>query len=125
MSTHFLATPLGKKIIISSKIPQPAEVRAKNIIKPSFDDLSAEQCQDYEAWKKEGQEQLDTLEKKLKEEFETLKKQQEEEDMKSFLSGYKKDRQGVTVPVGENKLPPMLRIRAEPTVSLTSFLRTK
>ena len=106
---------------MSGQIPRPAEVSAENIIKPSFDDLSAEQRQDYEAWKKERQEQLDALEKKRKEEFEALKKQQEEEDVKSFLSGYKKERQGGLVPLGENKLPPMLGIPAEPTVSSDVF----
>ena len=34
-------------------IPQPTKISAENIIKPSFDDLSAEQRESYEALKKQ------------------------------------------------------------------------
>ena len=46
----------------NSKIPQPTEISAENIIKPNLDDLSADQRQAIEAMKKQRQEQLDALE---------------------------------------------------------------
>ena len=46
----------------NGKIPQPSEVSAENIIKPSLDDLLADQRQVIEAMKKQRQEQLDALE---------------------------------------------------------------
>ena len=61
------------------KLPQPAEISAENIIKPSFDDLSVEQLEVYEALKRKRQQQLEALEKQRKEKFEALKKRQEEE----------------------------------------------
>ena len=55
MSTHFLATPLGK-IVMS--IPHPTKVSTENIIKPSFDELSEDQRQAFEPLRKQRQEQL-------------------------------------------------------------------
>ena len=53
----------------NGKIPQPTEISAENIIKPSLDDLSADHCQAIEAMKKQRQEKLDALEQQRKEEF--------------------------------------------------------
>ena len=39
-------------------IPQPTKVSAENIIKPSFDELSEDQRQTFEALKKQRQEQI-------------------------------------------------------------------
>ena len=78
---------------MTNGIPQPAKVSAENIIKPSFDELSAEHLEAFEALKKQRQEQLEALEKQRKEEFEALKKRQEEEDRETFLASFKKDRQ--------------------------------
>ncbi|KAK1668451.1 hypothetical protein QYE76_056610 [Lolium multiflorum] len=103
------------------KLPQPAEISAENIIKPSFDDLSAEQLEAYEALKRKRQEQLEALEKQRKEEFEALKKRQEEEDRETFLASFKKDRQGGATSLGEVKLPPLLGDPAEPSVSTSLF----
>jgi hypothetical protein len=103
------------------KLPQPSEISAENIIKPSFDDLSAEQLEAYEALKRKRQEQLEALEKQRKEEFEALKKRQEEEDRETFLASFKKDRQGGATSLGEVKLPPLLGDPAEPSVSTSLF----
>jgi hypothetical protein len=44
---------------MSSGIPQPTKVSAENIIKPSFDDLSADQRQSYEALKKQLEDHIE------------------------------------------------------------------
>jgi hypothetical protein len=113
-------TPL-EKIIMSSGIPQPAKVSAENIIKPSFDDLLADQHESYEALKKQRLEQLEALELKCMEEFEALKKRQEEEDREMFLASFKKDRHGDVTSLGDIQLPPMLGDPAEPSVSTSVF----
>ena len=110
MSTHFLATPLGK---IVKTIPQPTKISAENIIKPSFDELSEDQRQHYETWRKQRQDQM-------REEYEAKVKKQEEEDMEAYLENYSKDRQGKTTPLGKIKLP-LLGKRAEPSVSESLF----
>jgi hypothetical protein len=92
----------------SSQISQPVKISAKNIIKLSFEDLSAKQREAYEALKNKGQEQLEAMEKKSKEDFEALKKRQHDEDMEMFLGSFHKDRQGVVTLLEEAKLPPML-----------------
>ena len=69
----------------SDKIRKPSEVDAGNIIKPNFEELSAEHRQIYEDYKKAC----------------------EEKEMQEFLGNFKKDRQGNITPVGEVKLPPL------------------
>ncbi|KAK1668214.1 hypothetical protein QYE76_056373 [Lolium multiflorum] len=108
--THFLATPLGKIIMSEGKIPQSAEISAENIIRPSFDDLSAEQRGAYEALKKQRQE-------KRQEEFMAQQKKREEEDMEAHLANFKKERQGGAIQLGEINLPPVLGESAEPSKS--------
>ncbi|KAF0935206.1 hypothetical protein E2562_031153 [Oryza meyeriana var. granulata] len=55
-----------------SKIPKPGDISTDNIIKPSFDELSEEHHQAYEAYKKK----------------------REEEEMDRFLANFNKDHQG-------------------------------
>jgi hypothetical protein len=97
-----------------SRIPQPSEINAENIIKPSFDDLSEDQRQAYEALKKQRQQ-------KREEEFLAQAKKEEEEDAEAYLASFKKDRQGSATQLGEIKLPPILSKTAEPSVSKSSF----
>ena len=78
-----------------SNLPQPSEVNADNIIKPSLDELSEEHRQAYEALKKQREEA-----------FEVHKKKRKEEDLEAFLASFKKDRQGNITPIGEIRLPP-------------------
>jgi hypothetical protein len=96
------------------KIPQPAEISAENIIRPSFDDLSAEQHEAYEALKKQRQE-------KRQEEFMAQQKKREEEDMEAYLANFKKERQGSAIQLGEINLPPVLCKSAESSVSKSLF----
>ena len=53
-------------------LPKPSEVDADNIIKPNFEELSAEHRQAFEEYKKAC----------------------EEKEMREFLAKFKKDRQG-------------------------------
>ena len=83
-----------------------AEISTENIIRPSFDELSDEHRQAYEAFEKQRDEA-----------FEALKKQRKEEDMQAFLANFNKDRQGNATPVGEIKLPPLPVEPVKPSVS--------
>jgi hypothetical protein len=91
-----LATPLGKEenqgtstplSIMSggNKIPKPADISTDNIIKPSFDELSEEHRQAYEAYKKK----------------------RDEEDMNRYLANFNKDRLGNITAVGDITFPPL------------------
>jgi hypothetical protein len=86
-STYFLATPLGKKkdqsATMASKIPKPNKVDANNIQRPSFEQLSAEDRQAYEAYMKECEEE--NIRQKEKE---------DEEASRWFLSHFSIDRKG-------------------------------
>ena len=66
-------------------LPNPSEVDAGNIIKPSLEELSEEYRQAYEEYKKAH----------------------EEKELQEFLGNFKKDRQGNVAPVGEIKFPPL------------------
>src|ERR1041385_2043384 len=89
VSTHFLATPLGKSFKKSSStMSKSAEINADNIIRPSLDELSEEHRQAYEAIKKQRQEQR-------MEAYEALMKQREEEDLQVFLANFDKTRQEI------------------------------
>jgi hypothetical protein len=74
----------------------PIEVSAEYIIQPSFDDLSEDQRQAYEALKKQREE-------KHREEFLARQKKEEEEDMEVYLASFKKDHQGGATQLGGNK----------------------
>ena len=93
-----------------NKIAQPAEISLENIIRPAFDELSAEHRQAFEDMKKQREE-----------EFKALREKQEAEDLKAYLASFKKDRQGVIAPVKELKLPPMVINSDKPSVSTELF----
>ena len=78
-------------------LPKPSEVDADNIIKPNFEELSAEHHQA----------------------FEEYKKAHEEKEMQEFLAKFKKDHQGNIAPVGEMKFPPLHDEQVKPSVSDT------
>jgi len=59
-------------------LPNPSEVDAGNIIKPSLEELSEEHRRAYEEYKKA----------------------REEKELQDFLGNFKKDRQGNIAPVG-------------------------
>ena len=92
------------------KIPQPSKISANNIIRPSFDELSVDQRQVFEA-----------LKRQRREEAEALLGKKEEEDMEAFLASFKKDHQGAITSTGEIKLPPLLSKPTEPSVSTSQF----
>ena len=68
-----------------NKIPKPADISTDNIIKPSFDELSEEHRQAYEAYNKK----------------------RDEEEMDRFLANFNKDRQGNITAVGDITFPPL------------------
>ena len=72
MSTHFLATPLGKNqsATMAGKITKPSDVDAANISRPTVQQLSAEH-----------QKALDNIQKKIREEKEKEIQKLEEEAM--------------------------------------------
>src|SRR6266542_3732357 len=94
--------------------PQPSKISANNIIRPSFDELSEDQRQAFEALKKRRQKEVEALLRK-----------KEEEDMEAFLASFKKDHQGTITSTGEVKLPPLLSKPTEPSVSTSQFLTTR
>ena len=49
------------------KIPQPSKISADNIIRPSFDELSVDQRQVFEALKKQRREEVEALLRKKEE----------------------------------------------------------
>ena len=99
---------------MTNGILQPAKISAENIIRPSFDELSADQREAYETLKKQRQEQRE-------EEIKALKEKQEEEDLQAYLASFKVDRQGTGTSQGEIKLPPLLGNSAGSSVSNSLF----
>ena len=95
---------------VGQQDPQPFKISADNIVRPSFDELSADQRQVFEA-----------LKKQRREEAEALLRKKEEEDMEAFLASFKKDHQGAITSTGEIKLPPLLSKPTEPSVSNSQF----
>ena len=98
----------------NDKIPQPTKISAKNIIKPSFDEISEDHRQAFEALQKQRQDQL-------RAENEAKMKKQAEYDMEVFLAAFDKDRHGKITPPEEIKLPPLPASSTEPAVSSGMF----
>ena len=98
----------------NDKIPRPSEVNAENIIRPSFDEISEDCRQVFEALQKERQEQM-------KKDNEARMKRQAELDMKTFLASCSKDRHGKIIPPEKIELPPLPASSTEPAVSSSLF----
>ena len=77
-------------------LPNPSEVDAGNIIKPSLEELSEDHRRAYEEYKKAC-----------------------EEELQEFLGNFKKDRQCNVAPVGEIKFPPLHVDQVKPSMSTT------
>ena len=78
-------------------LPNPSEVDAGNIIKPSLEELSEDHRRAYEEQKKAC----------------------EDKELEDFLGNFKKDLYGNIAPVGEIKFPPLHVEQVKPSVSTT------
>ena len=87
-----------------------AGISTDNIIMPNLKELSKEQRQGLVAWKK-----------KRDEEFELLRQKWDEADQELYLASFKKDRQGVILPIKEPEYTPLSINIDEPAVSNSLF----
>ena len=85
-------------------------INTDNIIKPTFEELSEEQRQGLEAWRKQR-----------KQEFEALQRKKDEEDEELYLASFKKDRQGVIAPIKNPEYVPLNIDINQPAVSKKLF----
>ena len=87
-----------------------AGINTDSIIKPTIEELSEEQLQGLDAWRKHH-----------KEEFEALQRNKDEADEELYVSSFKKDRQGVIAPIKDPKFVPLNIDIDQPSVSKNHF----
>ena len=108
-------THCRKRLKISGGQSHPAEHSADEFTKPTFEELSDEECQVYEVLKMKRNEEFKKLEKKFKDENEAYRNKLEEEDMQMFLANLEKDRQENITSVGQLKLHTPCSDQGEPS----------